>query len=246
MVGKDHSRYNASADKSTVTMAYRVIRVFALFLTSFTLSSCVIHQASTDRTSPSQSAPIEIIPIVDTREAKISSFWKLVLNPPKGSIVSHQKSHSFCTPQRELKWERDSQVLDEDDIRAAFNEVLQKGSYPVAGKVDLLFENVPEPDLILAGLVKELEADICHETTIMGILVATETVTKTDLSLKVKWQVFGRVEQKVIYETTTDGKYSGIGSFRACVIAAFANATERLLAERAFFELVVAPKKTKM
>jgi hypothetical protein len=245
MVGKDHSRYNGSANKSTVTMAYRVIRVFALFLTSFTLASCVIHQASIDRTSPSPTAPIEIIQIVDTREAKLSSFWKLVLNPPKGSIVGRQKSHSFCMPQRELKWERDSQVLDEDDIRAAFNEVLQKGSYPVAGKVDVLFQNVPEPDLILAGLVKELKADICHETT-MGILVATQTVTKTDLFLKVHWQVFGPAQQKVIYETTTEGKYHGIGSFRACVIAAFANATERLLAERAFFELVVAPKKTKM
>jgi hypothetical protein len=202
----------------------------------------VYHQPPTHETPFPEAALVKIIPILEGQEAKRSWFSKLVLNPPKGTIVGRPKTSSFCTPQPERKWGTGSQVYKEDDVRTAFNDVLQRGNYPVVGKVESPFEDLSGAELILAGLVKEIKADICNEET-SGFLVPTQLVAQTDLSLKVNWQVFSRVEGKVIYETATDGKYSGRGNFRTCVIAAFANATERLLADRDFFELVVTPKK---
>ena len=217
----------------------RVLQTIGLPLAVLMLLSCVSQAPS-----PAQpEAPtLQIIPIPKEQDAKLSLFSKLVLNPPKGSTFGVLKFGALCIHQRDLTWEHGPQVWDEEDIRNAFNQVLQKANYPVAGSVDNLFEDLSAAQLIIAGLVKELQADICNKLT-LGFGGPREVQPVADLSLKVNWQVFSRVDGKVVYEVATDGKYSGPGNFRAGVIAAFANATEKLLADRRFYELVVVPKK---
>ncbi|HEY3196587.1 MAG TPA: hypothetical protein VGJ57_01140 [Nitrospirales bacterium] len=193
--------------------------------------------------SPAQTEvpQLQIIPIPKDQVPKLSLFSKLVLNPPKGSTFGVLKFGALCIHQRDLTWEQGPQVLDQEDIRTAFNQVFQKANYPVAGNVDNLFEDVSGAELILAGLVKELHADICNKLT-LGFVGPREALPVADLSLKVNWQVFSRVDDKVVYEVATNGKYSGPGNLREGVIGAFANATEKLLADRRFYDLVVQKK----
>ena len=223
-------------------MAMRVLVTIGLPLAALMFLSCVSQPPS-----PAQiEAPIlQIIPIPKDQDAKLSLFSKLVLNPPKGSAFGVLKFGALCIYQRDLTWERGPQVLDEEDIRTAFNQVLQKANYPVAGNVDNLFEDVSGAELIIAGLVKELQAGICNKVT-LGFVGPRDVKPIANVSLKVNWQMFSRVDEKVVYEVATDGKYSGPGGLREGVIAAFANAAENLLADRRFYELVVVPKRGKV
>jgi hypothetical protein len=225
-------------------MASRVLQTIGLPVLALTFLSCMAQPPSRAQVVTPDAAPLQIIPIPEDYEARVSLFSKLVLNPPKWSTLGAMKAGSLCIHQRDLKWEQGPEILDEDDIRNAFNLVFEKANYRVVGNVDNLFEDVSAAELIIAGLVKELKADICNKVT-FG-LGPVEVRPVADLSMKVNWQVFSRIDEKVVYEIATDGKYHGPGNFRAGVIAAFANAAEKLLADRRFHELVVVQKNGKV
>lgn len=224
-------------------MARCFIQIGGLILSVNLLVSCSTHRPASAEFANQQRSEVQIIAIPEGQEAKRTLFSKLVLNIPRGSTYGAVTGGAFCAgSQRELKWQEGPLVLREEDVRTAFNDVLQKASYPIVGDIDSLFDDFSSAELIVAGLIKDLRVDICNKVT-MGILVPTQIDPRTDLSLIVNWQVFSRIDGKVVYDTITRGEYTGPGNLRACIISAFANATAKLLAERAFYEVVVGRKK---
>jgi hypothetical protein len=226
--------------RSTLTMA--------MIGTVIALWSCASHQQS-DSKAAAQLPPLEILKIPEGTQAKTTYFSKLVLNLPPGSNYGTDGLGGFCIDKQPLIWGDQTVVLAEDDIRKSFNAVMSKGRYPVYGRTEVLFEDPAQADLVAAGLVKQAKVELCRDSNPLGNLFMPRGGAKVSVmgkaAITVEWQILSRREGKVIFQTTTKGilNENMYGTtLRQIIIGAFANAVERLIADKEFLELVTAPQ----
>lgn len=226
----------------------RSILTIAMIGAVITLWSCASRQ-QVDSKAAAQLQPLEILKIPEGAKAKTTYFTKLVLNLPPGSKYGADGLGVLCMDKQPMYWGDQPVVLAEDDIRAVFNTVMSTGQYPVYGRADVLFEDPSQTDLVAAGLVKQANVEVCKNTDVLGSLLMPMAGSKASITGKatitVDWQILSRREGKVVFETTTKGILNDDvqkTTLRQIFIAAFAKAVERLIADKAFFELVTAPQ----
>jgi hypothetical protein len=90
-----------------------------------------------------------------------------------------------------------------------------------------------------------MQANLCFWT------VCGEWLRKGEVYMKVNWQLYSRLDRKVVYETITEGTSKvepkgSLGCYNPVTtgmtdifLNAFASATKNLLAERGFHDLLV-------
>jgi hypothetical protein len=193
--------------------------------------------------TPATSPSILVVP--KEAKARTTYFDKLVLSLPANQKYGQVKAGLLCEKSRDLVWGHSPTLLTEPDVRTAFNDVMERGNYPVIGKAEALFEDFSKTDLVVAALIKKLEMDVCSRfnmnVLLMPFMKTNETQVTTTTSLKVDWKVFDVQEKRVVYETMTQAVLAEsvkITTVRGLIIAAFGRATEALAADQRFFDLV--------
>ena len=207
----------------------------ALILTAFfLLSGCV-------------AAPVKVVDGKVPRDvpvgatAKPIQFKKIVVKLKRGQSFGKLSVGLLCIPHGDLTWRGGRATISAEDFSEAFREELEKANYVVVGNPDALFEDPSEwkAEILVSGMVKEMEANYCFPFAGMGDF----STTKGGAYLKVNWQIYSRLDRKVVYEISTEGSFqtdqAQKGSEITILTNAFAQATQNLLADSGFHNLVI-------
>jgi S1-C subfamily serine protease len=198
-----------------------------------TVAACV----TTGTSVPIASAPVATPRVIPAgAEAKPIQFRRVVVRLNRGTRIGSISGGYLCIPHGDLTWKSGGRVLiNDDEFTDVFREELSKANYPVVGDPKALFEDASEwrAELLVAGLVTELQLNVC---------MPPGNSAKGEAGLTVEWQVFSRLDRKVVHKVTTKGtaRLSDFTTNGANVVLhnAFAQATRALLADEGFFQLV--------
>ena len=96
-------------------------------------------------------------------------------------------------------------------------------------------------ELLVGGTINKLESNLCYPNIGLG----DASTAKGGAYIEINWQVYNTLDRKVVFQTNTKGSYDSQdarrdGSF-LIFSTAFANATQNLMAEPGFYNLVTRP-----
>lgn len=201
----------------------------------FILISCVSPKVK-------QVTPRDTIDIRTGVDAKPLLFKKVVVKLPRGKEIGTLQIGLLCMPTgRPLTWKGGRVNITSDDFTEVFREELEKANYPIVGNPDALFEDPSEwkAELLVAGMIKDIRANICYP--LGGFRNYSES--KGEAFVEVEWQIYSRLDRNVVYTTTTEGsseiKETSPTGALDIMLSAFAVATQNLLADQGFHDLVV-------
>ncbi|RXZ38726.1 serine protease [Oxalobacteraceae bacterium CAVE-383] len=160
-------------------------------------------------------------------------------NNPESSIGEVQTGF-FCGNTRSVVWNaKVSGVLMSPAVASKrFRTELENAHYPVTTVSDAIFTEQKPVDiqnaLQVGVLVKEIGINMC---------IKDASRTEGEAYLKLFWQVFAPEQQKVIFETTTEGRFSSanVPTPSELVMGAFTAASRNFLAQSGFTAAVTAP-----
>jgi len=207
------------------------------------LTGCV---SSTPVKQVAEAKPIEVKKL---EQKKPIMFRRIVIKIKRGEEVGTLCAGLLDVPQRKIYWQRGGLVnVTDSDFTDRFREELEAANYGVVGNPDSLFEDETEwkAELLVAGLVNDLKMNVHYPLAGMGNTVDS----KGSVYLQVEWQIYSRLDRKVVLKLTTEGsveqqKTSQNGADNA-ISDAFAVAVKNLLAEKKFYDLVVSSGGTNM
>ena len=187
-----------------------------------------------------QQAPqLSAIAVSDPAKARPVQFKKIVVKIKRGTEIG-----TACPAANEMAWPKlyyrgGSLPVDESEFTRAFKDELEAANYRVVGNPDALFEDPSDwqAEYLVAGAIKKLQVFLCAPFESVGDLKV-----KGKGFMEVDWQVYSRLDRKVVYEQVTQGS-SDIdpprdGGAADLFLEAFAQATRNLLADRGFYELI--------
>jgi S1-C subfamily serine protease len=198
--------------------------------------------------TPVQQAQVQqpiTIPI--GKETKPIQFKKIVVKIARGAPIGSIQAGLLCVQRENLVWRGGKMTISGDEFTDVFREELQKANYTVVGNPDALFDDPSEwkAEFLVAGLVNNIQASVCYPYGGMG----NWNSSKGAAFIKVNWQVYSSLHRKVVYETATEGssKVTTASSTGGSdlLLNAFAVATQNLLANKGFSELVTGTKEVK-
>jgi S1-C subfamily serine protease len=164
-----------------------------------------------------------------------------------GGAIGELQGGWFCGQRGTIQWnsKTSESILPTAAMTARFKKMLQQSNFPVPVQSDALFEekssgttNKSSKDELQVGvLIKEISTNLCSKGP---------TSWTGEAYLKLFWQVFAPEQQKVVFETTTEGRFQASdkpieGPVSAIVTEAFATASQNLLAEPGFLHAVATP-----
>jgi hypothetical protein len=109
------------------------------------------------------------------------------------------------------------------------------------GDPDALFDDPSswKAEFLIGALITDMEVSLCYEY--IG-------KAKGEMYMKVDWQVYSRLDRKVVYKTTTEGSFkideSRAEAYMDLFVNAFGAATQNLLADQKFYALLSTETKT--
>lgn len=186
---------------------------------------------------------VEDRPVQDLKaseSAKPIQFTKIVLKLKRGEHIGAWKAGILCIPNGELNWKGGKLNIDSDEFTDAFKEELEKYAFKTVGDTNALFEDAStwKSEILVAGLVKELKANICYPMAGYGNFNSS----KGEAYLKVDWQIYSKLDRSVVHTVATEGSASSSdsvgGGDSLVVLNAFSQATRNLLADEKFRQIV--------
>lgn len=219
-----------------------VIMKFLSFLTVLVL----LQGCATD---PVQKAEVKTARAIPSgADAKPIQFRRIVVKMRRGDPIGKSQLGPFCVPLETLEWRGGRVNITDDEFTETFREELQNANYPVVGDPNALFDDPStwKAELLVAGLINKIEANACFPLVGLG---GNFRDVKGGAFIRVNWQIFGQLERKVVYETTTEGSYETTetksGGLSMLLTRAFAVAVQNLLADSGFHNLVLRPEAQK-
>lgn len=175
-----------------------------------------------------------------SENSKPVQFTKIVVKLKRGEHIGAWQAGVFCVPNGDLNWKGGRISIDSDEFTDAFKEELEKFSFKTVGDTNALFEDAStwKSEILIAGLVKELKANICYPMAGYGNFNSS----KGEAFLKVDWQIYSKLDRSVVHSVITEGaaksSQSVGGGDSLVVLEAFSQATRNLLADAKFREIV--------
>lgn len=212
------------------------MRNLCVILVSAVLSGCV---AGAEIKRVENLSPIEV---KADGQAKPIQFKKIVVKLSRGEPIGALQAGLVCAGQDQLVWKGGRVTISDEDLTEAFRDELVKANYSVVGDPDALFEDPTEwkAELLVAGLVKNLKANICYPMAGLG----DWSKSKGEAYMVVDWQVYSRLDRKVVFQAQTEGSFQQSSSQKDgaqdIFINAFAQATRNLLANQNFNRLATS------
>jgi serine protease Do len=186
--------------------------------------------------------PVADKPTIEVRQAEQTrpiQFRKVVIKLKRGEDIGAVESGLMCTPHAELTFRGGRMTLDDEELTETFRHELEIANYQVVGDPDALFEDPStwKAQYLVAGLVKRMNANVCYPMLGWG-----STDAKGEAFMEVQWQIYSRLDRKVVYELMTQGS-SDVTDSRPSgevdvFLDAFAQATRNLLADQGFYDLI--------
>jgi len=133
-------------------------------------------------------------------------------------------------------------IVKQTDFREPFDEVFEDNGYAVAADKTFSMQENTSVDLSLAAVVTDIRLSHCGSRTSSNL----RTFTQNSTYLKIEWTVFDNLARQVVFKTTTEGiddnfkkspRYNGTAISAS---QAFRQATEHLLAQQEFVDLLLA------
>jgi serine protease Do len=172
--------------------------------------------------------------------AKPIQFTKIVVKLKRGEHIGAMQGGLMCISQGDINWKGGRVTVDTDDFTDTFKEELEKYDFKTVGDTNALFEDPSswKSEILVAGLVKELKANICYPYAGFGNFSSS----KGEAFIKVDWQIYSKLDRSVVLAVTTEGsskKTEAIsGGDNIAVLNAFSQATRNLLANEKFRDIV--------
>lgn len=177
------------------------------------------------------------------KEIRPIQFKKIVFKLPRGEVIGSVQQGPFCVGRYKHIWRGGRRVVSAEELTEAFREELERSGYTVVGDPYALFDDPStwKAQYLVAGLVRDLKTNICYPRFGWG----DNYSISGESYLEVEWQVFSRLERKVVYKTTTKGTFDrdepiaddGFG----LIVGAFAIAVNNLLADQGFHDQMHGP-----
>jgi len=190
--------------------------------------------------------PIEVQKL---EKKKPIMFRKMVVKVKRGDEIGTVYAGWFDVPQTKLFWRKGGYMnFSDEDFNPRFREELEAANYEVVGDPDALFDDPSEwkAELLVAGLITDLKINPHFPNGGMGNF----SYSRATAYLKVEWQIFSRLDRKVILKLVTEGSVEQKKSIKNgaddALGDAFSIAVENLLAEKQFHDLVVSSGEAKM
>ena len=143
-------------------------------------------------------------------DAKPIQFKKVVVKLRRGEEIGKSHVGLACLSNGKVEWKGGQVNITDDEFTEAFREELEKYNYPVVGDPNALFDDPSswKAELLVAGQVNKLDISVCYPMAGFGNLKDS----KGGAFVRVHWQIYGQLERKVVYETTTEGSFQSDSS----------------------------------
>ncbi len=152
----------------------------------------------------------------------------------------------LCVGQEKLLWKGGRLDISSDELSDIFREQLEKANYKVVGNSNALFDDPSEwkSEFLIGGLVTEMGGNVCYPKA--GF--SNYSSVKGEFYTKVNWQIYAKLDRRVVYETTTEGSYIADSTLDGGSVMllhnAFSVAVNNLLADKGFHDLITGATKT--
>lgn len=191
--------------------------------------------------TPVQKAELKVArDVPQGADSKPIQFRKVVVKMRRGEEIGEMQVGVLCLPTQKVEWKGGRVNVGDEEFTDVFREELQKFNYTVVGDPNALFEDPSawKAELIVAGVINKLQVNACYPMGGFG----NWKDSKGSTFVRVQWQIYGQLERKVVYETTTEGSYEATSSSSMGVEKALTNAfgvaVQNLLADAKFHKLV--------
>ena len=179
-------------------------------------------------------------------DAKLIEFRKIVIKIPLGEQIGRIQYGFGCFPGATLNWRGGRLNITDEELTDTFRKELESLNYRVVGDPYALFGDPAawKAEILVAGLVTKVEVNTCFPYSGSPTLhVGNTSALKGGAFMRVAWQVYSRLDGKVVFETTTEGSYHTdeviSGGFPVVLRNAFASCVRNLLANAGFHSLVL-------
>jgi hypothetical protein len=185
-------------------------------------------------------AEVKDAPVLSPKEipsgqkAKPVQLKKVMVKIKRGTVIGSWQEGIFCLPGGEITWKGGRYFLDIAELDGVFREEFERANYTVVGDPDALFDDPSswQAEFLIGAIITDIEMSVCN----------WGTNVKGEIYLKVDWQVYSRLDRKVVYKTTTEGSYENTEftdeTLEDLVLNVFGMATQNLLADQKFYALV--------
>lgn len=219
-------------------MNLRNVKISLLSAATATFAGCIT-------VPPAPVASIKTpIAAQSSQEARSFLFTDVLTRIPLGDRVLNIQHGWLCAPGNSVEWRGGRLNISRDEMGDSFRQEFAKMNYRVAGDPQALFidESIQHSDLLVAGAIEKVETNVCFPfsgspNADFGYLGKLKGSTY----IRIRWQIYGRLESKVLFEVTTEGSYTTeeviTSSVQKFWKQAFAMNVQNLLGEPAIREL---------
>lgn len=185
----------------------------------------------------------EVLEIKQDVDSIPLALSKVVVKLRRLELLGRVSGGWLCVDQGPLEWQGGRLNITTEEITEIFRDEMVKGGYPIVGDPNALFEDpdLSKAELLVGGSITSLEANFCYPNIGLG----DASTAKGGAFMEIDWQVYNTLDRKVVFQTKTKGSYESQDARRDGTFltfsTAFANATQNLMAEPGFYNLVTRP-----
>ncbi|MBW2410798.1 MAG: trypsin-like peptidase domain-containing protein, partial [Deltaproteobacteria bacterium] len=157
----------------------------------------------------------------------------------RGTVIGSWAEGLLCLPGGEFTWKGGRSFFDIAELDAVFRDEFESANYTVVGDPDALFDDPSawKAEYLIGAIVTDMGLNTC----ISGLGL------KGQIYMEVNWQVYSRLDRKVVFKTTTEGYYELLEpadeTVDDMILNGFGTATQNLLADEKFYALVSGETK---
>lgn len=189
------------------------------------------------------------ITVAKGADARLIQFHRMAAKIPLGDEMGQFLYGWGCMPGSVMSWRGGKLNITDEELIEAFRKELEAHNYPVVGNPYALFgdPSAGKAEIFVAGLFEKVDLRVCFPFSgSPNANIGSTNTSKGEAFMRVTWQVYSSLAEKVVYEVTTEGSYktteSIAGGLPAFLRNTFSANVRNLLADPGFNNLVLRSK----
>lgn len=185
----------------------------------------------------------EVLEIEQDVDSIPLALSKIIVKLRRMEELGRLQAGWLCVDNGPLEWQGGRLNITTEEITEVFRDEMLKAGYPIVGDPNALFDD-PErnkAELLVGGSITKIEQNLCFPNIGYGDV----STAKGGAYMKIDWQIYNTLDRRVVYQTSTEGSYQTNDSKKdgqfLIFSTAFSNATQNLMADEGFYNLVTRP-----
>ena len=145
-------------------------------------------------------APVTVNALPAGAQTRPVQIARLTIDYPTGKQWATYRRLNCLLPREKMKWDgidkRDARLVEE-----AINREFNKAGFRVVGDNRDLFNTTEQGEFEIGGTIIDLNGDLCTGTSDGSSPLPVKGV----VTMSVEWQIYSRVERKLVSKITTTG-----------------------------------------